>query len=197
MLICFVKKSSSDKKLGDHVRVAVRCRSPVFQVALLLLSYGSWYADAAASVGHTCAEVVNARGLMVSGQSSLVVLSTMGVICFDVLGVSLGQLLDSLLDMLDATLFTHQLGRVVGVSAGSIPVARDRLGVERDDNTELLGDTVQDVAGHPKMVTTLDSFEWTDLELPLRRHYFGVDTTDLYSGVQTCLVVGVDDVAAV
>src|SRR5277367_107019 len=47
------------------------------------------------------------------------------------------------------------------------------------------------------MITHLDSFTGTDLEFPLRGHDFSVDSADLDSRVQACLVVCLDDITGV
>ena len=74
---------------------------------------------------------------------------------------------------------------------------RDWLGVERNLNTKLLSHTVEEVAGHPKLVTHGNTLARTNLVLPLGRKHFSVDTRDVDVGVQAGLVVGLYDVTAV
>ncbi len=56
---------------------------------------------------------------------------------------------------------------------------------------------MQNVSGHPQVVAGLDALTRSHLELPLRGHDLGVAPADLDARVQTGLVVGVGDVAAV
>lgn len=82
---------------------------------------------------------------MLAGKTLVVALSVDG----NVLHVAALELLDGGLDVLHATLDTHLLGREVGVETGTVPVAGDGLGVERDLGAELLGHAVEEEAGHP------------------------------------------------
>ncbi|KAF1755782.1 hypothetical protein GCK72_012232 [Caenorhabditis remanei] len=83
------------------------------------------------------------------------------------------------------------------MATSSIPVSLDRLTIERGDHSELLGDTLKQVAGHPQLVSHLDSLAWSDLELPLSWHHLGVGSGDLDAGVKASAVMGFDDVATV
>ena len=86
---------------------------------------------------------------MATGHAGLVTLT----VDFHVLDVTLAEGLHGLLDGLHATLLAHCLGGNVAVKTGTVPLAGNGLGVEGDAGTELLGDTVEDEAGHPKLVT--------------------------------------------
>ena len=77
----------------------------------------------------------------------------------------------------------HRLGREVGVGAGAVPVALDRLGVERGGDAEVLGDAVEQPAGQPELVGDLERAERADLELPLAGHDLGVDARDREAGI--------------
>lgn len=127
---------------------------------------------------------------MSSAQPQLVVLA----INRNVLIVPLGQLGNGFLDRLHSTLFTHGLGRVVGVATSTIPVTLQGLGMERHLDVELFRNTNEEESGHPEMITHLDTLAGTDLELPLRGHDFGVDTTDVDTGIKACTVVCFDQV---
>lgn len=61
------------------------------------------------------------------------------------------------------------LGAEVGVAAGAIPIARDGLGVNRADDTEVLAHAVHNEAGHPQVVAHLNADTRPYLVLPLRR----------------------------
>ena len=60
------------------------------------------------------------------------------------------------------------------MAASTIPVTGDRLRVETDDNTEVLGNAPQEETCHPKLIAHFNPFTWSNLELPLSRHDFGV-----------------------
>jgi hypothetical protein len=89
---------------------------------------------------------------------------------------------------------THASGTEVGVASSTVPVTSQRLGVEGDLDTPLLGKTDEEVAGHPEVVTHLDTLARSNLELPLGRHDLGVDTTDLDTSVQADAVVGLNQI---
>ena len=67
--------------------------------------------------------------------------------------------------------------------------------MEGDLDIPLLGKASEEVTGHPKMITHLDTLARSDLELPLGGHDLGVDAADLDAGVQTNTVVGLNQVA--
>jgi hypothetical protein len=115
----------------------------------------------------------------------------------DVLLVPLGELFDGSLNVLHAAGLAHNLSGNIGVKAGTVPVTRDRLGVERDLDTELLSNPVEKVPGHPKLVTHRDTLTRANLELPLGRKHFSVDTGDVDTSVDAGLVVSLNDVTAV
>jgi hypothetical protein len=56
---------------------------------------------------------------------------------------------------------------------------------------------VEDEAGHPEVVTHVNSGARADLVLPLRGHDLSVDTGDVDTGVQASTVVSLNDVTAV
>ena len=62
------------------------------------------------------------------------------------------QLLDRRLDVLHAARLAHAQAREVAVQTCAVPVAGDRLGVERDLCAELLGDAVQQETSAPEVV---------------------------------------------
>jgi hypothetical protein len=66
--------------------------------------------------------------------------------------------------------------------------------VERYLDTPLLSDANEKIPCHPEVITHRDSFAGTDLELPLRRHHFGVNATDVNAGIQARAVVGLDEI---
>lgn len=105
------------------------------------------------------------------------------------------QLLDGRLDLLHTALLPHLHRRKVAVQTGTVPVARDGLGIERHLDGELLSYAVQQETGEPELVAHLDADAGADLELPLGGHDFGVGSRDLNAGVQAGAVVRFDNVA--
>lgn len=115
----------------------------------------------------------------------------------DVLNVALAELVESRLDNRKTTVLTHGLGGDVGMAASTIPVTSQGLGVESDLHTEVLTDTVQEVASNGELVAHLDALAGTNLELPLGGHNLGVNTRDVDTSVETGAVVSLDNVTAV
>merc|ERR1719486_1432503 len=189
-----VEADGLDDDLGDGVRDAVAARPPVLQVAVTLLRALPRYPDAAASVGHAGAEVVDAGSLVQPSQTPLVVLALIGIVGLDVPDVMLGEVVDGGLDGLHAAWLPHGLGGEVGVGPGTVPVPGHGLGVEADHDPELLGDSEQEVASHPQVVTHVNTLGRADLELPLGGHDLGVGATDPDAGIQTGAVVSLHDV---
>lgn len=90
---------------------------------------------------------------MLSGQTTFVILSPAWIVCPDVTFVVHGELLDCLLDGLDA-IFAASFSRGnVGVGSGSVPVPANWFRVEGDANAELLSDSVQEEPGNPQVVS--------------------------------------------
>jgi hypothetical protein len=79
----------------------------------------------------------------------------------------------------------------------SIPVTRDRLGVQGDDHAERLADTLEDITRDPHLVAGGNADGGADLVLPLAREDLAVDPGDLNVGVQARTVVSFGNVAAV
>lgn len=148
--------------------------------------------DRSTTVSDTRAEGSDVASFMTTSQTKIIVLS----IHSDVLIVTLGQLLDSSFDVLHASGLTHGLGGIVGVATSTIPVTLERLGVEGYLETPLLGDTNEEIAGHPKVVTHRNTFARTNLEFPLSRHDFSIDTTDVNARIEAGTVVSFNEVTS-
>lgn len=69
--------------------------------------------------------------------------------------------------------------------------------MEGDGNGPLLADSDQEIPGHPEMISHVDTGARADLELPLTRHDFCVDTGDGDTGVETGSVMRLDHVSSV
>lgn len=93
------QEAGADNDLGDSVGVAVGRGPPVLEVPPPLQAHLARDADAGAAVGHAGGESVDAGRLLESRETPQVVLTPAGVVHTDVLGVSLPQLLDGLLDV--------------------------------------------------------------------------------------------------
>ncbi|KAH3663872.1 hypothetical protein OGAPHI_005275 [Ogataea philodendri] len=137
------------------------------------------------------AGLLSSNGLVLTGQSEVVVVTVQS----NVLGVSLGQFLDGGLDGLHTAWNSHRGSRNVGMASSTVPVSLERLWMEGDLDTKLLSDLVEQVSGHPQLVTHLDTFARSNLELPLGRHHLGVDTGNSDTGMQAGSVVGLDNVS--
>jgi hypothetical protein len=129
--------------------------------------------------------------LVAAGQPLLIILSVNS----NMLIVALRQLLYGLVYGLNAARLTHLLGGIVGVATSTIPVALERLRVEGDLGTPLLCDADKEVAGYPELVPHGNTLARPDLELPLRRHDFCVDTADLDASIEAGTVVSFNQVA--
>ena len=146
--------------------------------------------DGCTTVGNTRGESADMAGLVLSGQSHLVIFTIDG----NVLHMLLRELLDGIFNSLHSSRFTHGLGGVVGVAPSAVPVTRERLGVERDFDAPFFGNADEQEASHPEMVTHGDTLARPDLELPLRRHNLCVDPGDVYASVQAGSIVGLNEV---
>jgi hypothetical protein len=71
----------------------------------------------------------------------------------DVLNVTLLKLAHDGLNSLEPTIQTHLLCRDIGVETGTVPVTRDWLWSEGDNNAEFFGDAVKQETGHPELIT--------------------------------------------
>lgn len=165
--------------LGDTVRVSVGGGSAILKVTAAAGGSLTRNTDGSAAVGDTPAELLDGAGLVLAGQTELVVLTVL----LDTLGVVRLEGLDGLLDVLHATLGTHVLGGEVGVQARAVPWARDGLGVQGDLDAELLSDAGKEETGHPELVTHADADARADLELPLTGQNLGVGTRDVDASI--------------
>jgi hypothetical protein len=127
---------------------------------------------------------------MATAESEFVILPVNG----NMFVVLLAELLYRSLNRLYAALLAHLFRRVIGVATSTVPVSRKRLGMKGDLDIKLLSDADKKEASHPEMVSHLDAFAGTDLELPLRRHNFGVDTANIDAGVEAGSIVCLDQI---
>jgi len=86
----------------------------------------------------------------------------------------------------------HGLGREVAVAAGAIPILEELRG-ERDSHVEVFCNTLENVAGHPKLIADGNTLDGADLELPLAWHDFSIGAGDLDASVEACSIVSVGD----
>lgn len=187
------KTYSLDNDTSNLVGVGVGGRSAVLEVTLAILGALAGNTDRTTTVSNTVGELVNGTSLVATSKTSLVTLAIDG----NVLNVTGLEFLHGSLNGLHTALGTSSVGGDVGVKSSTIPVTGDGLGVERDLSTELFGDTVEEEARDPEVVTHLDTLARTNLVLPLSGHDLGVDTGDVDAGVQAGLVVSLNDVTAV
>lgn len=143
--------------MAHAVGITVGAGTTVLEVALVGIGDATWYAHAGATVGNSPAELVDRRGLQTADQTTLVVLSSAGIVGLDMLGVLFGELLDGSLDSGDTVLLSHLVGGEVAVTSGTVPGSFHGLRVERHDDTVVFGDTPQQVPGNPDIIGTLHS----------------------------------------
>ncbi|KAH9408329.1 hypothetical protein TYRP_012001 [Tyrophagus putrescentiae] len=211
------KNNGADEQLSDHVRVHVGGGAAILEKAAAIVGHRPGNAHRAAAVGHSPAKLVHAAGLVNASQSAGVVRTTRGIVLANVLQVVLLQLRHRRLDHLQAALLAHRLGAEVGVAAGAVPLL-EQLRVKGDANVEVLGDAVEEKAGHPQVVGRLDAqtranlkrraikrrlspclalkTKQTYLKLPLGGHHLCVNAANLYARIETGAVVRLNDVTA-
>ena len=117
--------------------------------------------DGATSVGSSVGEVHDGRSLVETSESSEVVSATLWIVSLisfnecliftrlfylDVKVVSASEFLDSFVDDFSSTWLSHGLGGVVDVATSAVPVTLDGLGVEAADDTEVLGNSAEEVS---------------------------------------------------
>ena len=178
---------------GNLVGISVGSGATILKVTLAVLGALAGDTDGATTVGNTVRELVDAAGLVATGETLLVTLTVDG----DVLNVAGLELLHDGLNNLHTTIGTSGVGGDVGVKTGTVPLTLDGLGVEGDADTKLFSDTVEKETGHPEVITHIDARAGANLVLPLGRHDLGVDTRDVDTGVQAGTVVSLDDITAV
>merc|ERR1719422_657283 len=132
---------------------------------------------------------MDARSLMKSGQTPLVVLALVGVVSLDVPDVMLGESVNGRLDGLHASWLPHGLSGEVGVSSSPVPVALHGLGIKADHDPEVLSDPDEQVPGQPEVIPHVDAEGGPHLELPLGGHHLGVSAADPDPSVQTGAVM--------
>merc|ERR1719313_1107514 len=193
-LPCWLETARLHNHLRDNVRVHVRRRAAVLEVAVLIGLGVPGNPHRATAVRHAVGELVDRSSLVRPCQAPLVTLA----VRFDVLLMLRAKLLNGGNDNsvcligpipLNA-LIAHFLRREVRVAPRSVPVSAARLRVERYGNLEVLAHPLHDVARHPHVVTAVDTNAWPNLVLPLPRHDFRVGAGDRESSPQALLVEG-------
>lgn len=155
--LLFIEHAGADQGVADGIGITVAAGPPVLQVALLILGDAAGNANADVAIGHSGAEVVDAAGLALPGQSALVVPPSTWIVRLDVSEMLLAQLVDCLLDLGDTVLPAHRLRREVGVGAGTVPRTVHRFRIQGNDHAVLLGDVVQNESGDPQIVPGADA----------------------------------------
>lgn len=160
----FIEHAGADQGVADGIGITVAARPSILQVALLILGDAAGDANADVSVGHPGAEVVDAAGLALPGQSALVVLPSTWVVRLDVSEVLLAELVDRLLDLGDTVFSAHRLRREVGVGSSTVPRTVHRFRIQSHDHAVLLGDVVQKESGDPQVIPGFDARAWPNLD---------------------------------
>ncbi len=129
---------------------------------------------------------------MTSCQTTFIVPAL--IVCLQMFGVMPGELIYRRQYRLQV--LAHFLCAEIRVGAGPAPVLLG-LGVHGHDDAKLLGDHVEEEAGHPEVVGYCNTLARSELERPLGGHGLGVDAADVHAEVYACKVVGFRDVSAV
>lgn len=128
---------------------------------------------------------------MLAGEAAFDVVTVVGDVLHDLLadGVTCSS------DGLHVLVFTHGLGREVGVSTSAVPVTLLRLGGQGDDHVVIFGDAVQQPTSNMHVVANGECVSGTNLEFPLTGHHFGVGAFDHETSIEASLRVLFDDLA--
>jgi len=97
----------ADDHLGDTIRITIGRRTTILQVSTTILTYLARNADRRSTVCNSSREVVNAAGLVMACQATLVVATSGRIIHTDVTHVLFAQLLNCFLDCSNATAATE------------------------------------------------------------------------------------------
>jgi len=152
-------------------------------------------ADRGTTVSDTVREGTNVLSLVEAGQTTFVTL-TVGLDVLKVLGLKLGHLGEDVLHTL-AVGKMEVLDAEVGVATSTVPVTVLGLGVKVDGHAEELTDAVEGPATDPELISSLNTDDGTDLELPLSGHDLSVSARDTKTGVEKSVKVGISDLATV
>lgn len=79
------------------------------------------------------------------------------------------------------------------MTSTSIPVSFNWLGMERYSCSFIFSHAREQVSSHPQIVTNLDAWRRTNLELPLACKYLSVRSCNSNTCIQTCLVMLLHD----
>lgn len=130
----FIQTDGTQNGLHHGVGIAIGAGSAILKVALSIVIDAPGDTYAAATVGNSGTEVIDGTGLVLSGQTTGIVLSLLGIIGPDVALVALGELGHRLLNVPDAAILAHRLRGDIGMGTGAIPVTRHGLGIQSGNN---------------------------------------------------------------
>lgn len=165
-----IKAGAVNDESTDDIRVNVRGRASVLNVALLVSSGGGRDSYRGSSVTSSVREALHGGGLVVASQTLLVVLT----VELEVLLVLSTKFLNESVDVLHASLTSSHLGsRVVGMATSSVPVLEE-LRLEGEIDSEVFTNTTKEIARHPKVVSDLNAKARSDLVFPLTWHDFTI-----------------------
>jgi len=134
-----------EDKGGDNVRVNVRGRSSVLNVSFTIISGNlSGDSERGSSVSNSEGESLNRRGLVVTSESLLIII-TVGI---TVKGVVLSESLHHVENVLHTTSsLSHDFSREVSVASRSVPVG-EKLGSIRNSDTVIFRNSGEEVTRH-------------------------------------------------
>ena len=103
--------------------------------------------------------------------------------------VSLRQFLNCCHNDFFATRLTHSFSRVVSMAPSTVPVTRDRFWIQTDTDAKIFSHAPEEESRHPQLIAHFNAFTWSDLELPLGGHHFGIGTRYFNPSIKTGSVV--------
>ena len=95
-------------------------------------------------------------------------------------------------DIVHTSHFSHCFGWEVGMASSSIPILEE-FRFKWNWNIKIFCHPLKYVSCYPEWISNLDAFTWSNLELPLARHYLSIWSRDLDSSIEACFVVSVHD----
>mmetsp|Transcript_61005 Transcript_61005/g.70872 ORF Transcript_61005/g.70872 Transcript_61005/m.70872 type:complete len:269 (+) Transcript_61005:377-1183(+) len=184
------------KKACRHqIRVGVACRTAILKVSASLCNDLIGNSDGSSTCSDSKGELVVSRRLVVPCKTRVVVLAVYD----NVFANRRREVLDASVNGLDTVGCTSCCSGVVRVHATAVPVTTDRLGcvvyIQLVVFLKLKNAEVQP-ASHDHVVSHFNPLAGTNLELPLTRHHFSIDTGHLDAHPKSEFVVALSVLAA-
>src|SRR6266508_2085498 len=179
-----------DDQTRRDVRIGVRVGPTVLDVALFVLRDLPRDTDRGPAVAHAVAELLVRAGLVQAREALL----DAEAVVRDVKVVPRAERFGR--GDARVVVAAHLVRREVRMRSRAVPVAADRLRIERGADAERLADAVQEPAREPQLVADLGRAQRPDLEFPLPGHDLGVDARYLEPGLEARVEMRFDDLTA-